>query len=133
LIASPFSGPDRNIRFRSVVELGMTIHDHEVNLRLRFGADAARTIVVPVDVRKGSYPQRYELYVDDVHVGWVVKIHGAWEGYLVAEQNYGTQQHVASHKTRTDALDQLLWYLGKSARGNVLADRAEAAYAEAAS
>jgi hypothetical protein len=32
--------------------------------------------------------------------------------------------------TRADAIEQLLWYLGKSARSNVLAERAEAAYAD---
>jgi hypothetical protein len=104
-----------------VIEIPLT-------LRLRWGHDAARDITVPVEVRKGSYSQRYELYIDGVHVGWVVKFHKIWEGYVVAEQNGGYQRQVLG-STRRDAIDELVYRLTDCARTNVLATRAEEAYA----
>jgi hypothetical protein len=111
--------------------MGMTkIENFETTLRLRWGYNAARTIEVPVEYRKGSYSQRYELYIDGVHIGWVVKSGKFWEAYIVGEQFDGYQRHVASETTRRDAVDWLVHKLADYARTNVLSGRAEAAYAE---
>lgn len=104
--------------------------DFEATLRLFFGEDSARDIVIPVEIRKGSYEQRYELYVDDVHVGWSVKFEGMWDTFICADQNYGMQEHVGHAKTRTASIDNFVYYLAKSARGNVLYPRAIVAYSD---
>jgi hypothetical protein len=121
--------------------MGMSkIVNHDLTLRLRWGHDASRQITVPVEYRKGSYSGRYELYIDDVHIGWVVRYDGQtakraytdWDGFLVAEQNGGYQEQVVrGEATRHDAVDWLIYKLGVHARTNVLASRAEAAYADA--
>lgn len=106
------------------------ISTHALTLRLHWGHDASREIEVPVEVRKGSYSGRYELYVDSIHVGWVVKFGSKWESYITAEQD-GYRNHVAGiARTRTEAIDWLVYELGKSARTNVLAARAKIAYGE---
>lgn len=117
----------------------MSIQNFDLTLRLHWGHDSTREIQVPVDVRKGSYSGRYELYIDDVHVGWVVRYDGqtatrsytAWDGFLTAEQNGGYQEEVAKGAdTRQDAIETLVYRLGRNARTNVLAARAEIAYAD---
>lgn len=106
----------------------MATVDFEITLRLRWGHDAAREVTVPLEYRTGGYSGRYELYVDNAHVGWVVKIHGKWEGYVCAEQNGGYQQLAGIDETRRGAMLDVAWQLGRSSRTNVLAARAEAAY-----
>lgn len=111
----------------------MATIDHEVTLRLRFGVDAERRITVPVEYRKGSYAGRYELYVDGVHIGWVVKHKGHWDAYLSASQGDGYQRQIpaAVESTRFDTVNWLLFRLADHARTNVLATRAQQAYADA--
>lgn len=121
----------------------MSIQNFDLTLRLHWGHDATREISVPVDVRKGSYSGRYELYIDDVHVGWVVRYDGQtasrayteWHGYLTKTQmglNEDYQGHHATiSSTRRDAMDELLFRLSQGARTNVLAARAQVAYADA--
>lgn len=114
------------------------IVDHKLRLRLRWGHNASRDITVPVEYRKGSYSGRYELYIDGVHIGWVVRYDGQsarrayteWDGFLCAEQNDGVQREVKA-ATRRDSVDEVLYRLTDHARTNVLAARAEAAYADA--
>lgn len=106
------------------------IRDFEATLRLRWGLNAERKITVPVDIRKGSYSQRYELYIDDVHVGWVVKLDGKWESHVTADQSEtGWNQITGIAMTRTEAIGWLVYKLAQNARSNVLAQRAEEAYA----
>lgn len=85
------------------------IVNHDLTLRLRWSRDGSREISVPVEYRRGAYSGRYELFVDGVHIGWVVKHNKLWHGYLAAEQN--------------------VYRLGNYARTNVLAQHAEIAYA----
>jgi hypothetical protein len=106
------------------------IVNHDLTLRLRWGHDASREITVPVEYRKGSYSGRYELYIDNTHVGWVVKHDGQWHGYVTAEQSEtGDVRQVALDSTRFEAVDTVIFKLGQNARVNVLAQRAEEAYA----
>lgn len=115
----------------------MSIQTFTTTLRLRFGADGSREIKVPVDVRRGSYSGRYELFVDDVHVGWVVRYDGQtarrsfteWDAFLTAAQNDGRSEQVAKEDTRYAAIETLVRKLANGARVNVLAARAEVAYA----
>lgn len=110
----------------------MATIDVALTLRLRWGQDATREITVPVEIRKGSYSQRYELYVDGAHIGWVVKHRGLWEAHGTAEQFGGMQAgYLAREETRSYAIDWLVYKLGDHARSNVLAARAREAYADA--
>lgn len=104
--------------------------DVKITLRLRWGHDADRQITVPIEIRKGSYSQRYELFIDNTHVGWVVKYNGFWEAHGAAEQFGGDQRgYLARETTRRDAIDWVAYRLADYARNNVLAQRAEEAYA----
>lgn len=107
------------------------IETFSITIRLRWGRDSAREIEVPIEYRKGSYSGRYELYVDNTHVGWVVKHQGLWHSYISAEQHGDYQRQCSfGDKTRSLAAEDVAYRLGEHARNNVLASRAEAAYAE---
>lgn len=113
----------------------MSTQDFDLTLRLRWGYNSAREITVPVEIRKGSYSGRYELYIDGTHIGWVLKHHdGLWHGYLSKEQ-LGLREDYKGHqaalsKTRRDAMEELVFRLSLNARTNVLAARSKAAYAD---
>lgn len=118
----------------------MSIQNFDLTLRLRWGYDAARQITIPVEIRKGSYSGRYELYIDGTHIGWVVRYDGetarrsytAWNSYLSAEQNGGYQRQTSFNETtRFEAIYDLIGRLADHARTNVLASRAAVAYADA--
>lgn len=116
----------------------MSTQNFPLTLRLHWGHDASREIIVPVEVRKGSYSGRYELYIDGVHVGWVVRYDGetarrsykVWDAFLAAEQGGGVQRQVSFGQTTCrEAIYDVVGGLGDHARTNVLASRAEEAYA----
>jgi hypothetical protein len=118
---------------------------HEITLRLNWGPNSTREIEVPTEYRKnGTISGRYELYVDDVHVGWVCKRSdverrpGTWDAYIAHDQQgaypkcaEGRGHCVASAaKTRSNAAWYLVCELAEHARTNALAERAEKAYGD---
>jgi hypothetical protein len=102
----------------------------ELTLHLQWGHDGDRRIEVPVEYRKGSYAGRYELYIDGTHIGWVVKHAGAWHAYISSEQNGGYQRQCGLARNRYHSVDEVVARLGDHARTNVLAERAQLAYAQ---
>ena len=107
-----------------------TIVNHALTLRLQWGENPTRELVLPIEYRKGSYAGRYELYLDDVHIGWVVRSDREWHAFVSSTQIGGYDNITAGiGRTRFEAVEEVVARLREYARTNVLASRSEAAYA----
>ena len=111
-----------------------TTETFDITLRLNWGPNGDRDIEVPIEYRKGSYSGRYELYLDDTHVGWVVRSGSEWHAYISGSQRglgeLAESKLIALGRTRREAVAEIVYKLTHHARTNALATRAIAAYAE---
>jgi hypothetical protein len=112
-----------------------------ITLDLLWTEDGRRDIEVPYRFSRSmlhmpEWP-RYDVYIDDVHVGWVVRNSDGWDAFLTAAQDHDKRHEDFKGRrvawgatTRRWAVEELILELRKGARCNVLASRAAVAYPE---
>jgi hypothetical protein len=61
------------------------------------------------DLRKGSYAGRWEVYADDVHIGWAIRNDaGTWDAYVSAVWGVEGRQVGWELATRNDAVTKVV-------------------------